>query len=43
MPKRNSKVARVEDKAVSTNDEVVAFINYKIENFKDITVLSNFE
>ena len=36
MPKRNSKVARVEDKAVSTNDEVVAFINYKIENFKDI-------
>ena len=36
MPKRNSKVSRVDEKPVSSNDEVIAFINYKISNFKEI-------
>jgi ATP-dependent Lon protease len=36
MPKRNSKVVRAGEKPASSNDEVVAFINFKISNFKEI-------
>ena len=36
MRKKNSKLVKPEEKTVSTNDELVAFIRYKIINFQDI-------